>query len=1736
MTDEGVIDIHWDLTVRNREASLQVLFPRNFVFLCNDRRKSEWPDKIDDCTFSDALSILRKIELNADKEFLIRKYACELLSQSATPPECQYIKVKDLVQKAVSTYTDLLGGALVVADDTKMTTRIKGHSLFSIIRYTPSRLKDEYFLQFVFYQIICLLEYFHRQGIPYLNLETNNVFVDELLQVGIAPPCLQSLDKCAKIETDQTASQDVTSHIQYSDEFHDVLSGWILRKVSNYDYLMYINRLAGRRAGDATASAVLPWVTDFSSQDGTQHLRDLTRTKFRLTKGEHQLDATYLHLDQSDPSALAREGGKVEPFLPHHLLDMMPNLAYYTYKARQTSVENLQRYVRPVYRPEEFPSSLQRLYATTPEECIPEFFTDPTIFTSIHPDMPDLQLPEWFSGSTSDFLNYHRSVLESDAVSANLHHWIDLTFGFKLLGEAAVSAKNVHLELVSPNPPSNSRVTCLFSLPHPRRAGPGDDLIEVYEEMSDFFVKICSCQPPEIAKLQQKQSRQSSVDALLKMDLEDLACLITEVAVGSTIPGVIPQLEGVKRSTRLQRARHLFTTYKSTIPSGFSKPVELVLFDATWGHLPLGLIRRCVFDVPPHIVDIYRVHIGLHARVTARLEQMHLKDGPAPGALLNVFLATGTPPQRFDCPAGLLNLLTPMLERGIEETLACVANALVSGRLVQFYLAIGGKMAVEKYLLPLVQRLLALNSRLCSRRFIRNLFLSTRLLPFLSTVPTLLANSLLSSTPQPSSLPPATVNSEPSTTTITTVVDDAFCRAFLLTPDTREDVSGSGSVPMAAAIQDSLHWLATSLGPLATAAHLVPPLLAALTCCYWGEENLTPIVVEGRATRLNYCIPKSPLPMPVYTSGRVLRGDTQAPGVLRCLERLACLYGVEVITGLYLPAVKASVAAGVSTLRNGGDNSSGSSAASVPLWDVDCEARLISSLVFLHQFATYLPAPQLMDHLQEPIISVCLTGALTLVGRLDASFPSGSRGRLALLCKSLDCIYVLGVRLGFEMVRRQMTELIQLLFSLFDRSFGVVEKSGCADIGRGGDAKAVEFFAICESDEETQESDSQQQQQQVAPLFVVKLDRHTSSLTVAKEEQREDPSLPSDSPLEPALSPLSPITAAADAAPVSIGYPASQPTSSQRRPAVLTELRATFTPEMAYIAYIPLCRLAGGSHIESSLYNIDLIHSLVRQYEAFLNGGDNDTVDSTGRSKVAINTEYEAKLAASSSVSKSAATHLHGEWVEYFRVKVESSPSLPMSSSLCGHQRPLKLLGKHLVSFSGHSGAVRSITPLANESSFITTSNDRSVHLYSLTSARKSTACAGSGWPVRTVRACHTSRRSTSESGGILDRLTVLQPPPTTVAAPPTQPAPVIPSLAFTGHRRAVFASAYLHFERLVASLDASLLLLWDPVTGKKVSAFAPSDSWSEGGGYSAWGCVLRGSSALPASLSALSSMPSFRSTLLAGDEGGCLILIDPRASGGVSVVLRLSAAVAVTDAAATANSTGAAAENSPSPPLGISEAPLIHCDLDNLRDRCVLNAPGALRCVASRPEENNSVLCGFASGFVSHVDIRTGGVVATWRAHSDAVSQIFCHSSGWCSTTSSDRTIAFWRLEEGSTSLTCHRVAQRFTSMGGIGGGGGGIVSCASQLLSDSLLIAGPPASSSIASDSSPILLPPTCFFGCCDNVPLAAMMTAQGDTIFRPMGSVLLRAGQLSSMVALPLADAVLTGTTSGLLNLFY
>ena len=55
----------------------------------------------------------------------------------------------------------------------------------------------------------------------------------------------------------------------------------------------------------------------------------------------------------------------------------------------------------------EYPVSLERLYQLSPDEAIADFYTDSEVFQSVHPDMPDLQLPGWAS-SAADFLRRHR--------------------------------------------------------------------------------------------------------------------------------------------------------------------------------------------------------------------------------------------------------------------------------------------------------------------------------------------------------------------------------------------------------------------------------------------------------------------------------------------------------------------------------------------------------------------------------------------------------------------------------------------------------------------------------------------------------------------------------------------------------------------------------------------------------------------------------------------------------------------------------------------------------------------------------------------------------------------------------------------------------------------------------------------------------------------------------------------------------------------------------------------------------------------------------------------------------------------------------------------------------------------------------------------------------------------------------------------------------------------------------
>jgi len=67
---------------------------------------------------------------------------------------------------------------------------------------------------------------------------------------------------------------------------------WVRGNISNFDYITFLNKLAGRKYGDPKCHHVFPWVNDFSSRAGLNY-RELTKSKYRLNKGDRQLDLTY---------------------------------------------------------------------------------------------------------------------------------------------------------------------------------------------------------------------------------------------------------------------------------------------------------------------------------------------------------------------------------------------------------------------------------------------------------------------------------------------------------------------------------------------------------------------------------------------------------------------------------------------------------------------------------------------------------------------------------------------------------------------------------------------------------------------------------------------------------------------------------------------------------------------------------------------------------------------------------------------------------------------------------------------------------------------------------------------------------------------------------------------------------------------------------------------------------------------------------------------------------------------------------------------------------------------------------------------------------------------------------------------------------------------------------------------------------------------------------------------------
>eukprot|EP00475_Leptophrys_vorax_P011463 TRINITY_DN18006_c0_g3_i1.p1 TRINITY_DN18006_c0_g3~~TRINITY_DN18006_c0_g3_i1.p1 ORF type:complete len:1398 (+),score=318.37 TRINITY_DN18006_c0_g3_i1:32-4225(+) len=288
-----------------------------------------------------------------------------------------------------------------------------------------------------------------------------------------------------------------------------ITSKWQAGELSNFEYLMYLNTIAGRSYNDITQYPVFPWIlSDYKSHTLDLSIPEIYRD---LSKPMGAIGPDRSEQCKMKYEAVAQDS-EVSGLIPWH---------YVSHYSSYGIVLGYLIRMEPFSRMHcEFQSGhfdhADRLFKNLAQtwdsascsghqdfkELIPEFFCLSNFLRNsnffdlgstqkgvlVH----DVVLPPWSKNDPELFVRINRMALESDYVSQHLNDWIDLIFGYKQTGKHAIEAQNVfhpdsyedHVNIESITDPEEKKHKTkvllefgqtphqLFKKPHPRRKLP----------------------------------------------------------------------------------------------------------------------------------------------------------------------------------------------------------------------------------------------------------------------------------------------------------------------------------------------------------------------------------------------------------------------------------------------------------------------------------------------------------------------------------------------------------------------------------------------------------------------------------------------------------------------------------------------------------------------------------------------------------------------------------------------------------------------------------------------------------------------------------------------------------------------------------------------------------------------------------------------------------------------------------------------------------------------------------------------------------------------------------------------------------------------------------------------------------------------------------------------------------------------------------------------------------------
>ncbi|XP_068142089.1 lysosomal-trafficking regulator isoform X1 [Drosophila tropicalis] len=238
---------------------------------------------------------------------------------------------------------------------------------------------------------------------------------------------------------------------------------WREGLLTNWEYLMTLNQIAGRTYNDLMQYPVFPWVlANYYSEcldlRDSSNFRKLGRPiAVQLEENEKHYVSNYAYIDSAN-TTMGSLILKPYHYSSHysnsgtvlHFLVRVPPFTSYFLRYQDNDFDLPDRTFHALNTTWLLAS---RDSPTDVKELIPEFFCLPEMFENFErfnfgcrqngERVEDVSLPPWCHRDSRLFVLIHRQALESEMVRNHLHHWIDLIYGYKQSGESAIEAINV---------------------------------------------------------------------------------------------------------------------------------------------------------------------------------------------------------------------------------------------------------------------------------------------------------------------------------------------------------------------------------------------------------------------------------------------------------------------------------------------------------------------------------------------------------------------------------------------------------------------------------------------------------------------------------------------------------------------------------------------------------------------------------------------------------------------------------------------------------------------------------------------------------------------------------------------------------------------------------------------------------------------------------------------------------------------------------------------------------------------------------------------------------------------------------------------------------------------------------------------------------------------------------------------------------------------------------------------